>query len=1345
MTTSKADLDSADPGKRRIGRRLVRVIAWAAASLVLVALIVAVTLVALVNNDGVHRYLLEKAQSEASARLGVRVQLENFTLRLSTLSLDLYGVSVDGAAPYAHPQLLQIDHVEVSARVVSVLTRKWYLAGVQVDHPVAWITIDRNGVSNLPELKSSNGGSGTSIFDLAIRHAILNRGEVYFNSRPSALEADVHDVDFHTAFNSLLAKYSGKLAYTNAHLKYGAMRPIVHDLEVSFDATPSTFHLTQAKMSSGPSSLMLTATLKNYSKPDVEAQYDATVDGNQLGQILRSSSVPVGLARATGTIHYQQAANRSLLQSLAVNGDLASRKLNVKTSVARGEIDNLAAHYSLANGDATLRDLRANVLDGVLTAHGTMKNIGGDSRSSLNASLHGASMARLRRALLRQGAQPGAAVSGKLDATADASWGKTLDDLTARADVAAKGQVFRSSGAQNAAANGMTASAAIPVETAIHGIYTAANKQLALENSNLHTSQTSVNLNGVIGRSSSIAVTVQANDLREVAEIADLFRAPAASEPLQPLDLTGEAAFTGKIQGTTAAPHLTGTLSAASVHWNGTDWKSLRTDVDLSPSHAGLAHAAIESASGSHVALSASADLDDWSFTKQSPIQVQLSASRMNMAEIMKLAQQQIPVTGVLNANVTLHGTELDPQGNGNVSLTGVTAYDEPIQSVNMSFSGDGNGVHANFSARLAGGVIEGKGTVQPEQRTYSAQITSSGIDLGKLHAVEARGINASGVVALRVNGQGAFDNPELDASLQIPALTMEDQKISAVDLHANLANHAVGAELTSSAMGAQIHGKATVALTGEYLADASLDTNAFSIGPLLEAYAPDEAGDVSGQIEVHATLHGPLKDRNQLEAHATIPLLKVGYSNTVALAAVAPIQIDYKNGIVNLQPTAIHGTDTDLKLQAAIPVSGGGPASLLAQGTVNLQLLQLFNPDLRSSGELKLNINSHGPLNGTNLGGEIDIVDANVSSADLPVGLQHGNGSLTLATDRLNIDKFQGTMGGGTITAQGGIVYRPRLQFNMGVAAQGVRLLYPQGVRESVDATLRLTGGFNRATLGGNVNISDLSFTPAFELTTFIGQFSGGVEAPQRGFAQNVALNIGVQSTNNVNLVSRTLSVGGSANLQVRGTAAEPVILGRVNLSGGDIILNGNRFVLTGGTVQFVNPSETEPVVNLMLSTSIEQYNIDLRFNGPVEQLRTEYSSNPALPTADIINLLAFGETTEASAQNQLNTNQQAESLVASQVSSQVTSRVSKIAGISQLSISPVLAGSSSQGPPGANITIQQRVTSNLFVTFSTNVASTQSQTIQGQYKVSPRVSLSATRDPNGGFAVDALIKKSW
>jgi translocation and assembly module TamB len=414
--------------------------------------------------------------------------------------------------------------------------------------------------------------------------------------------------------------------------------------------------------------------------------------------------------------------------------------------------------------------------------------------------------------------------------------------------------------------------------------------------------------------------------------------------------------------------------------------------------------------------------------------------------------------------------------------------------------------------------------------------------------------------------------------------------------------------------------------------------------------------------------------------------------------------------------------------------------------GSVDMHLAQLFDPDIRSSGQVKFNIDSRGPVNGADFAGNINIVDVNLASNDLPVGLQHCNGVLSMTRDRLNISSFKGNIGGGTLTAQGGIAYRPALQFDLGVSAQGARILYPQGMRENVDANLRLSGTRDTAVLGGAVHLADLSFTPAFDLTSFVSQFGGGVAAPpSRGLAQNIQLNVAVDSASTANLTSRTLSLGGTANLQLRGTAADPVVLGRVNLNHGDMILNGNRFVLNGGTIQFVNPLDTEPVVNVSMTTLIQQYNIDLRFHGPVDKMRTQYSSVPALPVADIINLLAFGQTTEASNAAATPANQAAESLVASQVSSQLTSRVSKIAGISELSISPVLAGSSSAGPPGANITIQQRVTGNLFVTFSTNVASTQSQTIQGQYQVSPRLAFSATRDPNGGFGFDALIKMSW
>jgi translocation and assembly module TamB len=197
--------------------------------------------------------------------------------------------------------------------------------------------------------------------------------------------------------------------------------------------------------------------------------------------------------------------------------------------------------------------------------------------------------------------------------------------------------------------------------------------------------------------------------------------------------------------------------------------------------------------------------------------------------------------------------------------------------------------------------------------------------------------------------------------------------------------------------------------------------------------------------------------------------------------------------------------------------------------------------------------------------------------------------------------------------------------------------------------------------------------------------------------------------------------------------------------LDGGDLIFRGNRYVLQGGTVDFVNPSETEPVVNVSVNTQVQQYNVQMHFWGPADHLHTNYSSDPSLPPSDIINLIAFGKTQEASAANPNPPgNLTAEQTVASQVSSQVTNRVEKVAGLSQLSVDPLL-GTNQGESPGARITVQQRVTGKIFVTFSTDTTSTQNSVIKLEVQQSPRVSYSGTRDQNGGFGFDRRIHKEW
>ncbi len=328
MTSSIPPSDSGETSSvdhRHPRHRFLKMAAWIAAGFTVLLLFVAVTATILLNSARFHAYLLGTVQKQASESLGVPVTLQNFTLHLSTLSLDLYGLTVAGANPYPNPPLLQVQHAEVGVRIVSVLHRKWYLDTIQIDQPVVQVFVDKSGVSNLPSPKKSNSKSNTTIFDLGIRHAVLDKGEVFYNDRHSPLTADLHDLDLHAAFDDGQTKYSGRLAYADGRLAFGTFQPFQHDFDAQFDATPSVFHLTPAKVWGGGSQVVLDATVTNYSTPSVQANYDVTVDGAQAAKLLNNPSVPAGLVRATGSAQYQQVANRALLDTLTLSGDLNSR------------------------------------------------------------------------------------------------------------------------------------------------------------------------------------------------------------------------------------------------------------------------------------------------------------------------------------------------------------------------------------------------------------------------------------------------------------------------------------------------------------------------------------------------------------------------------------------------------------------------------------------------------------------------------------------------------------------------------------------------------------------------------------------------------------------------------------------------------------------------------------------------------------------------------------------------------------------------------------------------------------------------------------------------------------
>jgi translocation and assembly module TamB len=309
----------------------------------------------------------------------------------------------------------------------------------------------------------------------------------------------------------------------------------------------------------------------------------------------------------------------------------------------------------------------------------------------------------------------------------------------------------------------------------------------------------------------------------------------------------------------------------------------------------------------------------------------------------------------------------------------------------------------------------------------------------------------------------------------------------------------------------------------------------------------------------------------------------------------------------------------------------------------------------------------------------------------------------------------------------------------NVAVSARSVRLRYPEGTRTIFDSDLTLNGNQQSSLLQGRVLIQSLSFTSDFDLSSFMSQFTG-TSAPPTGqsMADNLKLQIAVQSTSQLSAGTSQLGIEGSANLRIIGTASDPVVIGRADLTSGDIFFAKNQYHLERGIITFANPNQTEPVLNMLITTIINQYNLSITIRGPIEKLQTSYVSDPPLPPIDIINLIARGQTTTEGAPTSFGASQ-----VLAAGLGQVSNQVTKLTGVEGLQLDPLIGGENAN--PSARIGIQKRVTKNFLFTFSTDVTRPQSEIVQGEYQLTKRWAVSVVRDQSGGVAVDGKFRTNF
>ena len=250
------------------------------------------------------------------------------------------------------------------------------------------------------------------------------------------------------------------------------------------------------------------------------------------------------------------------------------------------------------------------------------------------------------------------------------------------------------------------------------------------------------------------------------------------------------------------------------------------------------------------------------------------------------------------------------------------------------------------------------------------------------------------------------------------------------------------------------------------------------------------------------------------------------------------------------------------------------------------------------------------------------------------------------------------------------------------------------------------------------------------------------------------IRLDLHVVTTPELQMQTSVLRVRGDADLHVRGNAAKPVLLGRAEIFEGDAYFNGTKYRLERGGVTFGtaatnNTAATVPYVDFEATTRVQDYDITLSINGPADRPKLTYRSEPPLPTNDIIGLLAFGGTTEQSAQLQQNnqsafSQQASNAMLAAALNATLNNRTQKLFGNSRIKIDPQgLETETSPTQSGPAVTIEQQVKDNLTLTYTTNVSQTSQQVIRAEYNLTRNISIVAIRDQTGVISFDVKVRR--
>lgn len=763
-------------------------------------------------------------------------------------------------------------------------------------------------------------------------------------------------------------------------------------------------------------------------------------------------------------------------------------------------------------------------------------------------------------------------------------------------------------------------------------------------------------------------------------------------------------------------------------------------------------------------------------------IDARIVLNRRPLADLRRAFElDDYPVEGFVSGTYLVTGFYETPVGTGTLVIEDGVAYGETFERATSPLRFEGTGVRLEaLEIQKGTGEVTGAAWVAWEGN-YSFNADGRRIPVESLQTMTFPTAPLSGLLQFNATGAGTFDVPRYDVRFRIDDLFAADEGIGQVTGRLGLRGELLTTEFDAISPRLQVSGSGRIALTPEMDAELTFRFTRTSLDPYVRFFEPRLSPFTTAIAGGSLRVAGELADLEHLIVDARVEQLDMQLfdyplsNRDPETGAYRALEFSMQRQMIDILQFRLFGEGTRLEIAGDVNLLDS-TLGVTASGDTNLGVLQGFFRDIRSSGSATLEAQVDGTFEVPVFEGKAEIRNGRIRHFALPHSLETINGTALFDRAGLRIDGISAKLAGGDVVFGGrlGLDGFAPGAIDVSAIGQGIRLRYPEGFQSLIDADLQLTGDMSALELSGLVTVLDANYTRRFDLNPDLFGRSGapagigggpsqpGGVPPVRYDVRIVAPQGSLRVQNNVaNLVS-------SAELQLQGTYDRPLLFGQADIERGDLLFEGNRYVVNRGTIGFSNPQRIEPYVDFEAETRVrfpgQTYVVTIAVNGAMGGATmpvVTFSSDPPLSTVDIFALLlgetaAFADgtaelrslTATGAAQSEEELLKAAGArLLGGALSAPVGRVFEQTLGLDTVQITPTFGGVEGDPlSPSARLIIGKRLSSRAYITFARALGNVvRDQTIVLEYDQSDRLGWVLTQTGDHTFAVDFRVRRTF